>query len=414
MVALRSQTLAGVAGGGAMASVLLAADELRPGWRVGTALSIAAVNGPAQTIVSGEPAALERVHRGLHPDGIHIRSIAVDYASHCAQVEPLRECLVDQLAGLSPRAARVPLYSTVASVFTGEPLDTTTMDADYWYANLREPVRFYDGVAGLLAAGGEYTFVELSAHPVLAPAIADTLAGAPARSGSVVVPVLRRDRPDLEMVAGALAQLHTYGHSPSWPALYPHASVVGLATYPFEHHRYWLAPTPAADVGAAGLVRAEHPLLGARTELADQDQIMLSGRLSITTLGWLAGHQVHDRVVLPATGFIEMVLHAGELVGCPVIDELILHTPLILSEHVPTDVQIMVHPAEAVQAGGRRGVSVHARTGQEACAGWVLHASATLSADQPARHTRQPGAGGSAGHRPRRLLHAARRAGLWL
>ena len=79
-----------------------------------------------------------------------------------------------------------------------------------------------------------------------------------------------------------------------------------------------------------------------------------------------------------------MILHAGELVDCPVIDELILHTPLILSEHVPTDVQIMVHPAEAVQAGGRRGVSVHARTGQEACAGWVLHASATLGADQPA------------------------------
>ncbi len=254
------------------------------------------------------------------------------------------------------------------------------MDADYWYRNLREPVRFYDRVVELLAAG-EHTFVELSPHPVLAPAITDTLAQAAGRTQSAVIPTLHRDRPDQDSLATALAQLHNHGHSPSWPALYPHARTVGLPTYPFEHRRYWLAPGPTGDAGGLGLDRADHPLLGAVAALADQDQVMISGRLSPSTQGWLGGHQVNDTVVFPATGFIEVILRAGELSGCPVIDELILHTALTLSEQAPTDLQILVHPLDQ---DGRRPFSVHSRTGGQHAAAWTLHASGELSADQPA------------------------------
>ena len=136
------------------------------------------------------------------------------------------------------------------------------MGADYWYRNLREPVRFYDSVVGLLAAG-EHTFVELSPHPVLAPAITDTLAQAAGRTHSAVITTLHRDHPDQDSLATALAQLHSHGHSPSWSALYPHARAVELPTYPFEHRRYWLTPASAGDAGGLGLDRAEHPLLGA-------------------------------------------------------------------------------------------------------------------------------------------------------
>ena len=131
--------------------------------------------------------------------------------------------------------------------------------------------------------------MELSPHPVLAPAITDTLAGVPDRTQSAVITTLRRDRPDLDTVAIALAQLHNHGHSPSWRTLYPRAGVIALPTYPFQHRSYWLYPIPTADVSTAGLGRPDHPLLGAVTELADQDQIVLSGRLSTaTSAGWPA------------------------------------------------------------------------------------------------------------------------------
>ena len=253
------------------------------------------------------------------------------------------------------------------------------MDADYWYRNLREPVQFHDRVTELLAAG-ECTFVELSPHPVLAPAITDTLAQATKRTQSAVITTLHRDHPDHDNLATALAHLHNHGHSPSWSALYPHARTIELPTYPFEHRRYWLAPTPTGDASGLGLDRAEHPLLGAMVDLADQDQVVLTGRLSTATQGWLRGHQVHDTVVLPATGFIEVILRAGELTGCPVIDELVLHSPLRLSDDTPTDLQIAVDSAEDT---GRRAFSVHSRTGGPSGV-WTLHASGALSADQPA------------------------------
>ncbi|WP_204803191.1 type I polyketide synthase [Mycobacterium riyadhense] len=248
VVARRSAALSALSGAGAMASVLLGADEVYPRLRSwGEALSIAAVNGPSHTIISGEPAALQQFTAACDGDGIQIRQIAVDYASHSAQVEPLRERLLGELADLVPAPARIPLYSTVGDAFSVDPLDTTKMDAEYWYRNLREPVRFHDSVLDRLAAG-ECTFVELSPHPVLAPAITDTLAQAAGRTQSAVIITLHRDRPDQDSLATAFAQLHSHGHSPSWSALYPHARTVGLPTYPFEHRRYWLHPTPAAEV----------------------------------------------------------------------------------------------------------------------------------------------------------------------
>ncbi len=379
VVARRSQALSALCGAGTMASVLLGADELQPRLRPWSeALSIAATNGTSHTIISGDPAALEELTAACDRDGIHIRAIAVDYASHSAQIEPLRERLLAELADLTPMPASVPLYSTVGEGLSAGPLDTTTMDADYWYRNLREPVRFHDRVVERLAAG-ECTFVELSPHPVLAPAITDTLAQAAGRSQSAVITTLHRERSDQDSLATALAQLHNHGHSPSWRALYPDARTVELPTYPFEQRRYWLAPTPTGDASGLGLDRAEHPLLGAVTELADQDQIMVSGRLSPSTEGWLAGHQVNDTVLFPATGFIEVLLRAGELAGCPVIDELILHTALTLSEQAPTDLQILVDPLQ----DGRRAFTVHARTGGQPGV-WTLHASGELSSDQPA------------------------------
>jgi acyl transferase domain-containing protein/acyl-CoA synthetase (AMP-forming)/AMP-acid ligase II/acyl carrier protein/NADP-dependent 3-hydroxy acid dehydrogenase YdfG len=384
VVARRSQALGALCGAGSMASVLLGADQLAPllqPW--GEALSIATINGPSHSIISGTPAALEEFTAACDRDGIQIRPIAVDYASHSAQIEPLRERLLAELADLTPAPSRIPLYSTVGEARSADPLDTTTMDADYWYRNLREPVRFYDALVERLAAG-ECTFVELSPHPVLAPAITDTLAQAVGRTQSAVITTLHRDRPDQDALATALAVLHNHGHSPSWSALYPHARTVELSTYPFEHRRYWLAATSTGDARGLGLDRADHPLLGAVAELADQDQVMVSGRLSPGTQGWLVGHQVSDTMVFPATGFIELILAVGELTGSPGIDELVLHAVLILSEQVPTDLQILVAPLDA---HGRRPFTVHSRTGGEQPDAWTLHASGALSVDQPAAGT---------------------------
>lgn len=266
VVARRSQALRALGGTGGMASILLAAERVEPllqPW--GDALSIAAVNGPSHTIISGDPDALEQFNAACDRDGIHFRRIAVDYASHSAQVESVRERLLDELADLKPTASAIPLYSTVGGALGTEPLDTTTMTAEYWYRNLREPVRFHDRVVQRLAAG-QTTFVELSPHPVLAPAITDTVTQSRESAQSAVVITLHRDRTDRDSLAATLAQLHTHGHSPTWPALYAHARSVDLPTYAFQHRRYWTTPTPAAAVVSS-------PADGALWKAIDDDAV---------------------------------------------------------------------------------------------------------------------------------------------
>ncbi|QLL09629.1 type I polyketide synthase [Mycobacterium vicinigordonae] len=247
IAALRSQALTVLSGSGGMASIVLPAEEVRPrlqSWD--GALSIAAVNGPSHTIVSGDRAALEQLTELCTRDNIQIRPIAVDYASHGSQVQRLRDQLVADLAGLTAQPARIPLYSTVESMLSDQPLDTTVMNADYWYRNLREPVRFHDNVIHLLDRR-EHLFVEISPHPVLAAAITDTLGGTADRPGSAVLTPLHRDRPDLETLATTLGQLHNHGHSPMWRNLYPDAQTVALPTYAFQHRIYWATPTPTTS-----------------------------------------------------------------------------------------------------------------------------------------------------------------------
>ncbi|NEY36962.1 beta-ketoacyl synthase, partial [Streptomyces sp. PRKS01-65] len=170
-----------------------------------------------------------------------------------------------------------------------------------------------------------------------------------------------------------------------------------LPTYPFQHHHYWLqAPSgaDAGDVSAAGLQRPDHPLLGAVMELADGDGIVLTGRLSLHTHPWLADHNVGGVVLVPGTALLELAFQAGLRAGCPRVDELTLHTPLVVPEvgHVVVQVSVSV-PDEA----GRRGVSVFGRlVEEEGLEGeWTRHAEGVLGPSVPEEPAAvEPGADG--------------------
>ncbi|MFE9069446.1 type I polyketide synthase, partial [Streptomyces violaceusniger] len=135
VVALRSKALRALSGGGGMVSVSLPVGEVRErlgAW--GERLSVAAVNGPSAVVVSGDADALDELLAVCEGEGIRARRIPVDYASHCAHVEAIEGELLRELAGISPGSSSVPFYSTV----TGGVLDTTALDAGYWYRNLRQ------------------------------------------------------------------------------------------------------------------------------------------------------------------------------------------------------------------------------------------------------------------------------------
>ncbi|VVJ20833.1 Modular polyketide synthase [Amycolatopsis camponoti] len=242
VVALRSKLIAArLAGLGAMASV--AAPEAQVEALLAEGVSIAAVNGPASVVISGEIAAVEEVLARAEAEGLRVRRIPVDYASHSAVVEVLETELLEALADLEPRAPRVTFVSSV----TGETAET--LDAAYWYRNLRQRVRFQDATETLIAEGHRF-FVESSPHPVLGGGLQATLDDALDPGAAAVVGTLRRGEGGLTRFLTSLAQLWTQGQDVDWTAVYPDARPVALPTYPFQRQRYWLE-TPVETVAAA-------------------------------------------------------------------------------------------------------------------------------------------------------------------
>ncbi|WEP00454.2 SDR family NAD(P)-dependent oxidoreductase [Streptomyces sp. FXJ1.172] len=375
IVALRSQALLPLAGKGGMTSLALTHDQaldlIQP-W--GQDLSIASVNGPHSTVVSGTPQALDQLHTTCEQHGIRARRIPVDYASHSPQVETIHTQVLTAAHDINPQPTTIPLYSTV----TTQPIDGTTLNAHYWYTNLRHTVRFEETIRVLLG-DGHNAFVEATAHPVLTMAVEET-AGAVERE-AVVVGTLRRDEGGLERFRASLAMAWVRGVGVDWIGMLGGrpARHIDLPTYAFQRERYWLEPTSRAsgDASVLGLEGAGHPLLGAAVRLATEDGALLTGRLSREALPWLTDHAVAGTVLLPGAAFVELALRAGDEVGCDLVEELTLESPLVLPERGAVRLQLALGTPDGQ---GRRELGVYARPeddGDDVL--WTRHASAVLA-----------------------------------
>jgi acyl transferase domain-containing protein/D-arabinose 1-dehydrogenase-like Zn-dependent alcohol dehydrogenase/acyl carrier protein len=393
VVAARSKALAAIAGLGGMVSLALAVDEaqrLLSDWELGQAISIAAVNGPQATVVSGEIEGLDRLLERCEEGGIRARRIPVDYAAHSVQVESIRADLLAGCDGIAPRAGELPFYSTV----DGARLDGRRLGADYWYRNLRETVRFEQAVRRL-ANDGYRAFVEASPHPVLAIGMQEALdaerqqAAAAAveqpsqrQAQAIVVGSLRRGEGGPQRFLASLGEAWAQGVEVDWERVLGAGGrpVPELPTYAFQRKRYWLQAGQAGDAGALGQSAGGHPLLAAAVSLADDGGWLLTGRLSLQAHAWLADHAVAGEVLVPGTALLDLAAHAGARAGAPHVQELLLEAPLVIDENGGVaQLQVSVGPREEV---GLRPVHVYSRSEQGEASledGWTRHASGMLA-----------------------------------
>src|SRR5271166_2033710 len=374
VVTLRSKLLLALAGRGGMASLACGAEQARELLApLGKRVSIAAINGRSAVVVSGEVAALDELVQQCTDRELRARRIDVDYASHSVDVEAIREQLADVLSGLEPQSSRTAFFSTL----TGGLLDTAGLDADYWYRNIRQTVQFDQAVRGACQQGYR-TFIECSPHPALIAGIEGTFHDCVDSSAEpIVIPTLGREDGDIRRFLTSAAQAFVSGVTVDWRAVLPGAEFVELPTYAFERHRFWLSGDGAAlDAAGLGLGASEHALLGAVVELPESGGVVLTGRLSPESQGWLADHAVDGVVVFPGAGFVELAICAGDEVGCRCVDELTLQSPLMLPASGSVAVQVVVGPAEE---SGQRNLSVFCRADANSDSGWMCHATGQLS-----------------------------------
>jgi acyl transferase domain-containing protein len=246
IVALRSKALTDLAGLGGLSAVSAPPEwvEDRLAQWCGR-LSVGAVNGPGSVVISGDLEALDQFAAMAAHDGVRVRRVKIEYASHSHQVERIRDRVLEAAAGVSPRKTAAAFHSTV----TGGLLDTRLLRSAYWYDNLRSTVRFGEVVEYLMRDRGG-VFVEVSPHPVLAVAMeetADALATSP-----VVVGTLHKDDGSVGKILSSLSELHVRGVPVNWEAVFAadRPRRIGLPTYAFQRQRYWLAAPD--DTGTAG------------------------------------------------------------------------------------------------------------------------------------------------------------------
>ncbi|HWM02389.1 MAG TPA: SDR family NAD(P)-dependent oxidoreductase [Actinophytocola sp.] len=315
-------------------------------------VSLAAVNGPAATVLSGDRSVLA----GLVAEfGGRATWLRVGHAFHSPLMEPA-------LAGLREVAARLtflPPRLTVISDRTGRPVTRDELaDPDYWVRHAREPVRFHDGVRRLAELGAT-RFLELGPAGDLTSMTADS---------QHVIPTLRRQQPEARTLLTALARLHACGGHVDWAGVFPGARRVELPTYAFQHRPYWLdSPRPAA----AGLAAFGHPVLTGVAELAEPAGQLFTGRLSLATHPWLADHRVAGEVLVPGTALLDLVARAA---GHDVVAELVLSAPLVVPADGSVALQVFVSAADRV-------VTVHSRGGAEGV--WTRNAHGTLRRAEP-------------------------------
>ncbi|MGW1751712.1 type I polyketide synthase [Streptomyces sp. NPDC002092] len=265
VVALRSRALTALAGLGGLNAVAAPLNwvEDRLG-RWSGRLSVAAVNGPASVVIAGDLEALQEFAALAARDGVRVRRVRIEYASHSHQVERIRDQVLEAAAGVTPRRTAVEFHSTV----TAGLLDTRALDASYWYDNLRSTVRFGEVVENLMRTRGG-VFVEVSPHPVLQVAMeeaADALASPP-----TVVSTLSKHDGSLGKVLASLAELHVHGVPVDWQAVFAAGRPrrIDLPTYPFQRQRHWLTAPAGTDTVDGPDGQADGPL--ARCGAAELD-----------------------------------------------------------------------------------------------------------------------------------------------
>ncbi|MDA0167608.1 acyltransferase domain-containing protein [Solirubrobacter taibaiensis] len=328
VITLRSALLQRIAGRGQMLLVELPADSALE--VAGSArIYLAAANGPTSSVIAGPPEEIEDAMTTLRSAGVWCRRIDVDVAAHGADVEPLLAELAGGLRGLEARRPTLELYSTVTGEPWGDPLD-----AGYWEANLRRPVRFWPAARRMLEDGID-AFVELSPHPTLVRALSSGVAAV--RADAVAVGGLRRDENAREGLLRAAAELHVRGAIIDWERILPAARWVRLPPY------QWQRASLPGHAGGAGDTWTG--LLGTRVAVSTAPGTHIWPVAPATAL--MREHRIADVAVMPAAGYVAAALAGARELGfaTPELAGVAFKRPLSLpDESDPPTVQLAFQP----------------------------------------------------------------------
>jgi acyl transferase domain-containing protein/NADPH:quinone reductase-like Zn-dependent oxidoreductase/SAM-dependent methyltransferase/acyl carrier protein len=346
LIAARGRLMQQMCERGAMAAV--AAEEERvAGYlkQYRDRVSIAALNGPANTVISGRIQAVDELLARFAQDGIKTKRLIVSHGFHSPLMEPMLESFRRIAETVKFETPRIPLISNRSGLAsTAEEL----CSANYWVEHVRRPVNFSASMKTLHGKGFQ-TFLEVGPAPTLLGMGARCLPEGP----STWLPSLRKDRDDWQQMLDSLAALYVHGAEVDWKGFdrdFKRQSLV-LPTYPFQRTRFWIdLPKENSDKTEDSQRKSlTHPLLNHRIDSPFLKDILIESRISTAELPWLKDHQAFGATILPATAYLEMVLAAAHASFGPQsfsIRDMDIREAMVVQDAAPSRVHIAITPGD--------------------------------------------------------------------
>lgn len=363
VIVARSRVQGETRGTGRMAAVGLSAAAMQTvltdfGGEID--VTIAGINSPNNITLSGDLTELERVREHLVAKEIFFRLLDLDYAFHSRQMDPVRNTLLKNLAGLKSK----PLHQTAfVSTVTGIALDSDQLGPEYWWRNVREPVRFADAMTTLAGLGCR-VFIEIGPHAILQRYIGECLASIDAEGR--VLPTLLKESDGWDRLVETALRAHLLAEKPNPGIFFPQMGHhhVRLPNYPWQRERHW---HPQTSESLLVIERQRvHPLLGWKVPEAEY---CWENVLDPVILPWLADHKVGGAIVFPGAAYAEMALAAArEWLGGErlAFEEMDIVAPMVFDgEHARTLYLVLDARDGGFQIKSRQRLS-----GDE----WTLHA----------------------------------------
>jgi acyl transferase domain-containing protein/surfactin synthase thioesterase subunit/acyl carrier protein len=385
LVAARGALMHRLPGGGVMTAIFAEESEVRALiGKIAPEICVAAINGPLNTVVSGERDALRMLSEELDRQNISYRELRISNGFHSARTDPILDEMETVAGQVKYNVPKLPLISNL----TGE-LMSTAPDKIYWRRHLRETVRFGDGMLALAELGCR-TFLEIGPHPVLLP-MAQVCLGAKARSVAWIA-ALNRQKSDAESITEMLAAVYLAGHNVNWSAVHANAlwRRIPLPTYPFRRERHWIEDNTIYAQPARKVGKPAHPLVGTRINSTTKE-VCYEARYGVQSASFFSDHRVAGTIVLPTTAELEAATVVGRMyfgTSRVSFDNAMHHQAMQFVNGEDRTVRILVAPLKSGRASFKL-VSAN----NEGSKPWHTHMTGTLGKSEvlsgPAFSTKQ-------------------------
>ena len=404
--AARGRLMQELPAGGGMLAIQANEEQVRnvldhlPGPR--HSLAIATINGPVNTVVSGYLDELEPLTARLREEGIASKPLQVSHAFHSSLLDPMLDKLERTASSLRFEEPRLPLVSNLTGALIGREVAT----ASYWRQQAREPVRFADGIATLVAAGVT-SFVEIGPGSTLLAMARGCVAD---DSAFAWLASLRRGGDGRRKCLESAASLCLRGHGVDVAAP---ARVAGgrervdLPFYPFQRKRHWpdiQAQTPplssSIDLAPVAFLGDSSPSGLRFRELCSPAFApgvrVFALALRLSDFPYLGDHRVQGEIVMPAAGFLALLLSAARLMGDRVarLEDLEMPRALVLSPgEAERTVQVLIDSGAAVEGQTHGAAAVRLVSLDPHDGSWQVHATGRISFDPDPLQLERPGGG---------------------